>query len=185
MMQGGFLSTYFLFTVFRGLSYFRCLEEYFYTQKFTDMKQKFTTLPNGLSISSIKTMFWYHLLTNLPCCSSVPVFRCFFFLFSFLISFFSFFLNRFLLHVENRLPLYPIFCHERLIFLQRKKNVLLFWHFVSLDMVWKPNNTLKTCFSRIETQESSFLFILFNYCKTPSKANTSWLQWKVFSKTEE
>lgn len=119
-----------------------------------------------------------------PTCPAVVVFLCSG-MFLFLFHFFSFFLNRFLLHVENRLPLHPIFCHERLIFLQTRKNVLLFWHFVSLDMVWKPNKTLKTCFSRTETQESSFLFILFNYCKTRSKANTSWLQWKVFSKTEE
>lgn len=28
-MQGGFLSTYFIFIAFRGLSYFLCLEEYF------------------------------------------------------------------------------------------------------------------------------------------------------------
>lgn len=98
-----------------------------------------------------RLMFWSLLLTNMPCRSSVFRFRH--------DSILGFSSPQFLLHVEHRLPLHVIFCHERPIVLQKRKNVLLFWHYVSLDMVWKPNNILKKCFNRIEAQEClSFFF---------------------------
>jgi len=163
-MQGGFLSTYFIFTVFRGLSCFLCLEEYFCTQKFTSMEWEFTSLPTELRRSRIKMDVLvsppYQLCLSSQCFSQT----CFYFGY--------FLLHRFPLHVEDRLQLCPLFCHERSIVLQTSSNVLLFWHFVSLDMVWKLNNTLKTYFNRNEAQESSFFKILFSSRKTPIKANT-------------
>lgn len=126
-----------------------------------------------------RPMFWSLLLANLSCHTSVFLFRR--------VSIWGFSSPQFLLHIEDRLPLHPVFCHERPIVLQTRKNVLLFWHYVSLDMIWKPNNALKKCFNRIEAQEclSSLLFLFFpplNYCKIPSRTNTSWLQWKASAK---
>lgn len=149
--QGGFLSTYFIFTAFRGFSQFLCLEEYFCTQKFTSVEWELTSLATDLRRSRIKTNVLasphYQVFLPQQCFSAQT---CFYFE--------QFLLHRSMLHVEDRLQLHPIFCHERPIVLQTRRNVLLFWYFVCLVMVQKPKNTLKTCFNRNGAQESLGVF---------------------------